>query len=100
MRSPEMLSELVDQLGDLKAQLTALELREKAIKSLLSAAGPGPYNGKRYRATVSQYDKETVPAADMKDKLRELGVDDRWFSRHTKVTPTTCVRVVALNSDV
>jgi hypothetical protein len=77
----------VDELGALNAQIAVLAKRAKALTEQIKAWGPGQHPGTLYSATV--YDvpsRESYDAVSMETRLRELGVDDRWFSRHIKTT--------------
>jgi D-serine deaminase-like pyridoxal phosphate-dependent protein len=67
----------IDRLGDIKAQIAALEAEAKAIADDYRAKGVGSYLGLAYRVTVA--DEQLVRsfnAEKAKAKLRELGVAD------------------------
>lgn len=67
----------IDRLGDIKAQIAALEAEAKAIVDDYRAKGVGSYLGSAYRVTVA--DEQLVRsfnAEKAKAKLRELGVAD------------------------
>lgn len=87
----------VDQLGDIKAQIASLKQVEAEITARISAFGPGSYEGLHYRASVSECGATfSLDAKAAEEKLRELGVDGRWFSRHQKERRAyTAIRVVA-----
>lgn len=94
------LADFVDQLGDIKAQIADLKRVEDEIVGILRAKGAGTYEGGLFRAAVSQTaDAVSIDPKAMEEKLRELGVDGRWFSRHEKVRAgTLTVRVSARRS--
>lgn len=94
------LAQDVDALGEIKAQIAALKEREAEFTARIIAAGPGAYEGLRFRATVSACDAAfSLDAKAAEEKLRELGVDGRWFSRHQKERKAyTAVRVAARKS--
>lgn len=94
------LAQDVDALGEIKAQIAALKEREAELTARITAAGPGAYEGSRYRASVSETGATfSLDAKAAEEKLRELGVDGRWFSRHQKERKAyTAVRVAARKS--
>lgn len=61
---------LVDELGLLKAQIAALEAREKEITQALKDGGCETYAGKLYDCTVSLSERENI---DMKRLKADLG---------------------------
>lgn len=80
LRSP------IDTLGALRARIAVLEAEEAVIVSVIKNYGPGVYPGDLYSATVSDIPgRETLDVKACEEKLRDLGVDGRWFSRNTKV---------------
>ena len=69
----------IDRLGDIKAQIAALEAEAKAIADGYRAKGVGSYVGLSYRVTVA--DEQLVRsfnADKAKAKLRELGMPDSY----------------------
>jgi hypothetical protein len=69
----------VDRLGDIRAQIAALKDKEKVL--------------------VTYIDRYSLDPKAAEAKLRELGVDGRWFSKNQKVTRgSTSVRVSARKS--
>ena len=71
------------------------------ILAQIKAAGIGAYDGSLFRATVSEVaDRESLDPKAMEAKLRELGVDGRWFTRNTKTTKGyVTVKVTARKSN-
>lgn len=61
---------LVDELGLLKAQIAALEAREKEITQALKDGGCETYAGKLYDVAVSLSERENI---DMKRLKADLG---------------------------
>lgn len=48
--------------------------------------GAGKHEGQLFLATVSDVEEsESYDAAAMEAKLRELGVDNRWFNKNKKI---------------
>jgi hypothetical protein len=89
------IAKLVDDFGQLKAQIATLEQQEAEIRLQLVASGHDAVEGELFRVTVVKTIKETLSTAAAKAKLIDLGVDQRWFTKHTTHTPTTTVRCVA-----
>lgn len=90
----------IDRLGAIKAQIADLKAVEAELIASIVALGEGAHECLKYRAAVStsteSYSLDTVAA---EAKLRELGVDGRWFSKHQKVRKaSTSVRVSARKS--
>ena len=84
------LTSAIDRLGNVKAQIAALKKEEDALKAVLIENGPGAYEGDVWRATVSQFDKETLDMDAVREKLSA-----QFIRAHTNVTEVTTVRVVA-----
>jgi len=89
------MAETVDKLGKVKAQISPLVSIEKDLKDMLCDAGPGAYEGKLFRATVSETIRTGPDAEKMEAKLRELGVSEKWFTANSKMTAFLSVRCVA-----
>tara|TARA_R110000868_G_scaffold234477_2_gene488170 strand:+ start:2591 stop:2905 length:315 start_codon:yes stop_codon:yes gene_type:complete len=84
---PMIATSTVDRLGALRAQIANLEKAEKALVDEIKAQGPGSYEGELFVANVAEVaGRESIDPVAMETKLRELGVDDRFFSRHIKIT--------------
>lgn len=90
----------VDELGRIRAEIAALKESEERLLTLIKEAGVGAYDGVAYRATVSEVaPRESYDAKAMEAKLRDLGVDNRWFTHNTKTTAGyVTVRVTARKS--
>lgn len=74
-----------DRLGDIRAQIAELKAIEEAIVADIKALGAGAHEGDAYRATVSEVaERSTLDPKAAEEKLRELGVDGRWFSKNQK----------------
>ena len=77
----------VDRLGILRAQIAELETKERVLVDEIKSWGAGAYDAELYSATVAEIPgRESVDPKAMHDKLVELGVDGRWFNKHTKVS--------------
>lgn len=88
---------VVDRLGEVKAEIARLKEVEAQLAARLIESGEDAVDGGLFRATVVRTAESTsldVKAAEA--KLRELGVDGRWFSKNQKIRKgSISVRVVA-----
>lgn len=84
---------LVDELGDLKAELCKMQEREQVIKTLLSSSGRDVIRGNRYQATVSHGERVTLDS----ERVKEILTPDQIL-RCSRVTHFTMVRCGALNA--
>ena len=93
----DLAGSVVDRLGDIKAQIAELKAIEANLIGVLVNGGEGAVDGDTFRATVSSVaERSSLDAKAAEAKLRELGVDGRWFSKNQKVTKGyTVVKVVA-----
>jgi hypothetical protein len=83
-------TQLVDELGRVKAEAAEIEMCEKTLKTELIARGVTEAEGALFCATVSQALRETIDT----DKVKaEMGAP--WWSARCKIGITTTVRVVA-----
>jgi len=90
----------VDELGRIRAEIAALKESEERLIAQIKEAGVGAYDGVAYRATVSEVaPRESYDTKAMEAKLRDMGVDNRWFIHNTKTTAGyVTVRVSARKS--
>lgn len=93
----DFVSAAVDQLGSVKARIAELKAEEARLASLVAESGYDAYEGNLFRATVSKVDdRKSLDVKAAEAKLRELGVDGRWFSKNQKTSKGyTTVKVVA-----
>ncbi len=93
----DLAGSVVDRLGDIKAQIAELKAVEANLIGILVNGGEGAVDGDTFRATVSAVaERQSLDAKAAEAKLRELGVDGRWFSKNQKVAKGyTVVKVVA-----
>lgn len=89
--------QIADRLGDIKAQIAELKAVEANLIGILVNGGEGAVDGNLFRATVSSVaERQSIDAKAMEAKLRDLGVDGRWFAKNQKTTKGyTTVKVVA-----
>lgn len=93
------LSTLIDQYGQLKAQLAELEEAERALKRELADLEPGAYEGEQYRLTISVSDRVGQDKV-FKERVEELIAEHlsrQFVKAHTTLTPVRTHRVVARN---
>ena len=69
----------------------------RVVSSGSAPGGAGAHDGGLFRATVSDVaERQSLCVKAAEAKLRELGVDGRWFSKNQKTTKGyTTVKVVA-----
>ena len=84
------IAPLVDELGQLQAEIADLAERASAIKETLIEAGQGAYEGNTFRATVSKSTRETLDMEAVREKL-----SPQFIRSHTNCRPFVSVRVVA-----
>jgi hypothetical protein len=77
----------ITKLVDIRNQITQLQNLEKMLAEEIKTLGEGRYEQGSHAATVyTVADRESLDAKAMEAKLREMGVDNRWFSKNTKTT--------------
>ena len=88
---------VVDRLGEVKAEIARLKEVEAELAARLIASGEKEIDGSLFRATiVVTAETHSIDPKAAEAKLRELGVDGRWFSKNQKTRKgSTSVRVVA-----
>lgn len=82
------ITTLVDQLGNINAQISALENQSKAIKKELIDNGIENVEGAIYVANISTQYRENL---DMEAVRKHLS--PQFISAHTKTAAVTSVRV-------
>jgi hypothetical protein len=80
----------VDLLGEVKAQIAALQLVEKDLRDQVAARGPGAYEGETFRATVSVAEVGRLDMKAAKEKLSR-----QFIAANTHYSEVTTVKVVA-----
>lgn len=75
----------IDALGKVLAEIKDLENQANPLKEEVKAMGAGQHEGQLFMATVSDVEEtESYDSAKMEAKLRELGVDNRFFNKIIK----------------
>ena len=85
----------IDALGELKAQIAALQTKEKELKKALGDLKPGAYEGELFRLSISESERETLDMKAVREHLSR-----QFIQAHTNVTPVRTLRVVARTGKV
>jgi hypothetical protein len=85
------VGDLADQLGTLKAEIAALEDREKSLRDELIRRGGAEIEGAMYRATISDAVRWTLDAKGVKAEMGEA-----WWDARCRQSLVTTVAVTAL----
>ena len=87
----------IDALGDIKAEIANLTAIAKIYEAQIKDLGVGGHDGDLFRASVSEVaERSSLCPKAAEAKLRELGVDGRWFSKNQKVAKGyTVLKIVA-----
>lgn len=85
-----MKSELVDRIGDLAAKIAPLAEKLEELKAELAAKGRGHYEGTRYDATVSVFDRVTLDMKAVRSKL-----SSQFIRAHSTKSVVVQVRTTA-----
>lgn len=76
----------IDRLGEIRAKIADLKEIETFLIDKIRSMGEGAHDGDAYRAAVSTVaDRKTLDPKAAEAKLRDLGVDGRWFSKNQKL---------------
>jgi hypothetical protein len=86
----KLLATVVDDLGTVKAEIAALQEKEKALVAKLKLTGMNEINGTLFRATISDAERETV---DTKALRADLGED--LIAPYIRTTSVSTCRVSA-----
>ena len=88
------LTQLVDELGVLKAQIAELQDRESSLKATLAQSGLTEIDGELYRCTVSNV--QPAPKVDWKAVAERLQPSHQLITAHT--SPARPYDVVKLSA--
>ncbi len=90
--SPVWLGDIVDELGQVKAQIANLEKREAELRQAIIDSGESEAEGDLFRATVS----ETITTKiDYKAVCEKLGPSTQLLTAHTSHSDRVTVKVVS-----
>jgi hypothetical protein len=71
---PNNLGLLVDELGELKARIAELEVREKEIKALLCDSGEELVKGYDYQAAITESERITLDSSKVRSYLTPIQI--------------------------
>lgn len=93
----DFVSAQIDRLGDIKAQIADLKKVEAELAAAIIQSVSDAHDGRFYRATVVHTAESfSLDPKAAEAKLRDLGVDGRWFSKNQKSRKASVsVRVTA-----
>lgn len=75
----------IDTLGQLKARIADLETQAKPLVDEIKDMGPGTWAGRLFDANVAEVgESESYDPIQMEEKLRSMGVDNRFFKNIVK----------------
>lgn len=86
----DILGRIVDELGELKAEISKLVEKEKQLKSLLIQSNQKEINGDLFRVTVSVTDRESLDSELVRQYLTHEEIQEC-----TKISQVVTVRVGA-----
>jgi len=97
MKTTDMITTNVDQLGMLLAQIADLTAQADSIKDELKDSATAPngskvFEGNLFKATVVEANRSTV---DYKALLSDLGVSADVVAKYTKTTAVFSVKTTA-----
>ena len=87
---------LVDDIGALRAEIADRQARCKELESYLRESGPGEYEGRAYRITVSVSERATTAWKAIAEKL---GASRQIIKGNTKTSEVTTLRCTARLKD-
>jgi hypothetical protein len=87
---------LVDDLGELRAQIADLQDRAKRLESVLRESGDGTYQGALFRATVTTSERSSTAWKTVAEKA---GASRQLITAHTSTKEVTTLRVTARLKD-
>jgi hypothetical protein len=83
---------LADQLGNLQAEIEAMQTQERELKDALIEEGLGTHEGDLYDATVYESERKNVAWKRVAEKL---GATAQMIAGNTKRSITTSVKCTA-----
>lgn len=93
-----VVASIVDQLGQLKAQIAALRAQEEALKDLLADSGLAVADGHQFRAAISRI--EARPSIDWRAIAEHFNPSRQLVTAHTSWgEPFVTVRISARRSE-
>ena len=84
------MTNIVDRIGALKAQIAPLEKQLKKLQDELKARGAGRYEGELYDASVYNVERSTLDQDAVRAKL-----SPQFIAAHTKVSESLTIKLTA-----
>ncbi len=91
----ESATQIVDDLGLVKAQIADLQEREKSLRDQLVESGLDAIEGELFRATVSRGTVRTIGWKSVVESLEQTPALKCRITRATSVDARTTVKVVS-----
>ena len=83
---------LIDQLGDLRAQIAPLKELEEELVTRLKKAGVGSYSGDLYDCTIYSQERSTTNWSELAEKLK---IPQKTIDRYTSDRTSICLKITA-----
>ena len=77
--------EMVDRLGELRAEIKVLADEVKGIEAFLKASGDGRYDGKSYTAKIVTAERKTVDWKSIAEKMKASSYMKEAYSKVKEV---------------
>ena len=84
----DTIAQSVDRVGEIKAQIAALQAEYDTIKLGLLACGNSSYDGNVYHVQFVEQDRSTLDMKAVREKLSA-----QFIAAHTKITHVTAMHV-------
>jgi hypothetical protein len=95
LKRPKSLRSVVDELGDVKAQIADLKAREEELKTAIVKTGVSEAEGKLFRCTVSRFEMTKLDAKVLVSLLPQSAKTRKLIEEASSLEPRTVVKVVS-----
>ena len=89
------MEKIVNELAEIKAEISKLAKREKELTDSLKASGAGTYPGDQHYVVVSESDRETLDMKAVREKLTR-----QFIKAHTRVTKSLSARIYGYSQNM
>lgn len=89
IKIPATTPELVDEIGELRAQIAPLAERLEAFEAALKAKGPGDYAGERFESKVFTQERSNLDMKAVREKLSAQFIRAHTTTKVVSVLKTT-----------
>jgi len=89
-KAASAFSQAVDRIGNIKAQVAALQAEYDTLKATLIAGGNPSYDGELYRVQFVETDRSTLDMKAVREKL-----SPQFIAAHTRTTHVVQMHVSA-----